>query len=284
VDISCIISSGDVELYVLGLLPADEARKMEQLIQLFPELKEEADRIGETLEAAAMQTAHSPGPMAKERIVQALAGLKQSDDQQKEARPPLRSIPIIEEEEIAGAKVITLKKEKRNYLAAASFIGFLISMGAVVYLIAQNLKNQEKIASLEEQVQTTSRHYTQLKEQAATNEQLVQMMQDKNYTPIQLQNVPGKPDATVQVFWNKQSKEVYLMDVSLPEAPAGKQYQLWAIVDGKPVNAGLLNNRKKHMQKMQDFQKAEAFAVTLEKQGGSPTPTMEEMYVMGKTS
>ena len=29
---------------------------------------------------------------------------------------------------------------------------------------------------------------------------------------------------------------------------------------------------------------AEAFAITLEKQGGSKTPTMSEMYVMGKVS
>ena len=33
---------------------------------------------------------------------------------------------------------------------------------------------------------------------------------------------------------------------------------------------------------MKVFEKAEAFAITLEKQGGNPTPTKEEMYVMGK--
>ena len=35
---------------------------------------------------------------------------------------------------------------------------------------------------------------------------------------------------------------------------------------------------------MFDFVKADAFAITLEKAGGSPTPTKNEMYVLGKTS
>ena len=37
-----------------------------------------------------------------------------------------------------------------------------------------------------------------------------------------------------------------------------------------------------HIQKMKSFGHAEAFAITLEKTGGSPTPTMDEMYVISK--
>jgi anti-sigma-K factor RskA len=33
---------------------------------------------------------------------------------------------------------------------------------------------------------------------------------------------------------------------------------------------------------MKNIPKAEAFAITLEKAGGSPTPTLTAMYVMGK--
>mgnify|MGYP003549478745 FL=1 len=35
------------------------------------------------------------------------------------------------------------------------------------------------------------------------------------------------------------------------------------------------------VQEMKSVDKAQAFAITLEKEGGNPTPTMEEMYVMG---
>ncbi len=83
-------------------------------------------------------------------------------------------------------------------------------------------------------------------------------------------------------MWNVNTKEVYVADVSLPEVPSDKQYQLWAIVDGKPVDAGMLSDAKNLAQKMKVFEKAEMFAITLEKKGGSPTPTMEAMYVAGK--
>jgi anti-sigma-K factor RskA len=66
--------------------------------------------------------------------------------------------------------------------------------------------------------------------------------------------------------------------------PTGKQYQLWAIVDGKPVDAGMIATKKGiyHIQKMKSFGSVQAFAITLEKAGGSPIPTMDEMIVQAK--
>jgi hypothetical protein len=63
---------------------------------------------------------------------------------------------------------------------------------------------------------------------------------------------------------------VYLSSVKLPVAPEGKQYQLWAIVDGKPVDAGLLDNPET-FEKMKSLGNAQAFAISLEAKGGSTT-------------
>ena len=38
-----------------------------------------------------------------------------------------------------------------------------------------------------------------------------------------------------------QSKDVYLLVNHLPKPVPDKQYQLWAIVDGKPVDAGIFD-------------------------------------------
>ena len=67
----------------------------------------------------------------------------------------------------------------------------------------------------------------------------------------------------------------------MQQVPSGKQYQLWAIVDGKPVDAGLITDCI-GLCKMKRIDRAQAFAITLEKAGGSPTPTLTEMYVFGK--
>jgi anti-sigma-K factor RskA len=70
----------------------------------------------------------------------------------------------------------------------------------------------------------------------------------------------------------------------LPQAPADKQYQLWAIVDGVPQDAGVItkNDKTIRIQKMKSFGniKVNAFAITLEKEGGNPTPK-GQMYVLG---
>ena len=69
----------------------------------------------------------------------------------------------------------------------------------------------------------------------------------------------------------------------MPQPQAGQQYQLWAIVDGKPVDAGMVEiDPGKALHRMKNIPKAEAFAITLEKAGGSPTPTLTAMFVMGK--
>ena len=94
------------------------------------------------------------------------------------------------------------------------------------------------------------------------------------------------PAAHATICWNTKTKEVYVGFSNLPAPPSGKQYQLWAIADGKPVDLGVIDKAidTAAIQKMKVTEKAQAFAVTLEKSGGSPTPTLEEMYAVGSTN
>ncbi len=70
---------------------------------------------------------------------------------------------------------------------------------------------------------------------------------------------------------------------SLPKTPTGKQYQLWCIIDGKLVDMGVIDKEFENKVLTIKAPKGSvvAFAITLEKQGGSKTPTLEEMYVIG---
>ena len=122
-DLSCIISSGDLELYVVGLFPEEERRQMEQLIPLFPELRAEADRISETLEAAAMQTGRAPRAAVKDKLMADIrdagsAAVNVSDNAASEAT----TLPAHH-----GAIIVPMKRRKKNYLAAASLTGLVIN-------------------------------------------------------------------------------------------------------------------------------------------------------------
>jgi anti-sigma-K factor RskA len=282
VDLSCIISSGDLELYILGMLPGEEANKITQLAILFPEVQEELNRISESLEALGSVSAATPSAWVKDNIMGKLAEIKK--EEQKVVPFGSNTLRKIENEEPPKkTPVIELPQaNKSSWLLAASFIGLIFSLGALFYFISQNNRNQTELASLKQQADTLRQNAALQQQQILAYSATMQMLHSDNYKKIELTNVPGKPSAMAQVMWDTKTKEVYVADVSLPQTPSDKQYQLWAIVDGKPVDAGILSDVKNMAQKMKVFEKADAFAITLEKKGGSPTPTMEEMYVMGK--
>ena len=71
-----------------------------------------------------------------------------------------------------------------------------------------------------------------------------QTLSGSNMQIIALKGVEKHPEAKATVFWDQKTKEVYLNAESLPKAPEGMQYQLWAIADGKPVNAGMYSEEK----------------------------------------
>ena len=72
---------------------------------------------------------------------------------------------------------------------------------------------------------------------------------------------------------------------NLPAPTSGKQYQLWAILNGQPVDLGVIPNdifvqKKALLLTMKNTIGAQAFAITLEKMGGNPTPE-GQMYTLG---
>jgi len=116
----------------------------------------------------------------------------------------------------------------------------------------------------------------------ATQEQLA-IMSDPRTDVILLKGTGLEPDARARIYWDREGSAVHLDVMRLPEPPAGKQYQLWALVDGVPVDAGVfaMGGEVPLLRSMKGVAAAQAFAVTIEQAGGSPTPTLEAMVLMG---
>lgn len=163
------------------------------------------------------------------------------------------------------------KKEINNYpiwMKAAS-VAVLFGLGYLGYEV--NLKSN--------QLQKIAKNNTELSSKISDLEQMNSVIM--NSKRIELKGVEKHPNLIADVYWHT-SKKVFLEIKNLPAAPTGKQYQLWAIVDGKPIDMGMYSAKKDStIQEMKSVDNAQAFAVTLEKEGGNATPTMEEMYVMG---
>lgn len=173
-----------------------------------------------------------------------------------------------------------------KWVTIAAFILLLASLALnyVYFGKYNNYKEKYDILYAQHQNLATDKQFYRTRSEQL--EQSVYAMSDPATKTVHLPGTAPHPDATATVYWNTNSSEVYLHVNKLPLPAADKQYQLWAIVDGKPVDVGVfdISSDRALVLKMRSATNVQMFAVTLEKKGGAPAPTMEQMYVAGKVN
>jgi anti-sigma-K factor RskA len=257
------IASGILEAYVLGSVSPQEKQEVECLSKIYPEIKTELTTIEETMETYAKMHEVKPSTDLKAKIFAQM----NFHDEVKENNGVLENIKdeIVERE----VKVITIWS--RVAVAASVVFGLMFGW---------TYQNSQKISS--ELAKTKAKMDTEMTLKS-NSESLLALFKDSKNVPMELKGVEKSPESKVMAFWNKETEEMKIMVENLPATPKGKQYQVWGIVDGKPVDMGMidLNFENKILAMKVPRGNIAAFAITLEKQGGSPTPTLEEMYVIG---
>jgi len=265
-DIQKYISSGVLEAYVLGDLLEAELNEVERLAELHPEIKDEITLIEESLRAIGKKTAIEPPVELKNQI---LGQIDRMEDEESGDEKPSRVIPIE-------------KAERRwRFLVAASVTIALISMITAINYYQKWKSTEVELEDLITQNQRLAENFDQVNRQFDKAFSDLQILKNKDFSEIELKGLEISPESLVLVYWNQSSREVYLNINSLPVPDKDKQYQLWAIVDGKPVDIGVFEFDLSGIQKMKDITNAAAFAITLEPLGGSVSPTLEAMYVLG---
>lgn len=259
-----IISSGLLELYVAGLTSVEETAQVVSYMQLNPEVLAAVHEIEDSLESYAQAQSIAPDKSLKEKIFASLPV--------EEPIVPLPQIPVSEN------KVVKMQAYWK-WVAAASII-IATGSGVLNYqFYKQNNSLGNHLQQLEDELSVAKQGMNNLKQD-------LNVVQSKYSESIRLNGLNETPDAVAKIFWLKNTGEVYIDPSNLPNIPSGKQFQLWAIVDGQPVDAGLIitssNGSKFRIQKMKTFGKAQAFAITIENEGGSASPTLNKMVVMGK--
>lgn len=267
-----IISSGLLELYAIGLASPEETKQVEEWIKQYPEIKQELDAIEVSLESYAQAHAIEPSSSVKEKIFSQL----------KNEHQDTNDIPS-KNYNNTQHKVYRIPAYFR--IAAAAMLILLLGSVAINYSYYTKYQSaNSKYESANNELQVAQEKIKQNEQANLAMKTDINVMSDKNAQPVVLKGTEKEPDALAKIYWMKNTGEVYIDPSNLPEVPEGKQYQLWAIVDGKPLDGGMISTKKGiyHIQKMKTFGKAQAFAITLEKAGGSPTPTMDQMYVIAK--
>jgi len=267
------IESGILELYVLGQLSAQEQLEVQAMASTYPEVKQEMEAIEIAMEKYAVQNAVKPSVGLENKIFERIG------------------IAIPQQE----AKVISLNAEQRTdypakirslRLALVACIALLIVSVAALYSAHSDLGSaRDQIASLSADREKFSSTVNYMKATNADLNKIVAIADDPSWKTIKLAGQKNPGDNMV-VYWHPKDKHVMVNTnkMVLPANDKAHQYQLWALVNGKPVDLGVFDVNADSSQilvNMKEIGIAQAFAVTLEQRGGSPTPTMEQMMVMG---
>ena len=283
-NIQAYIASGILEEYVLGTVSPQEKQEVECMSHIYPEIKQELMRTESALEEYALLHQTTPPASLKESIFSQMNFDEPVDfDENEEVNAKIIALgkqpegtivsPLAEE-----SNVVSLVGNQPTWPKLAVAAAILLGMFAGYN--AMQLSNLKKVNSeLALKVETVNKDLEY-------NAVLANLYRNPSYKVIHMEGLEKSPQSAVAAFWNVKTNEVLLDVQNLPDAPNGKQYQLWSIVDGVPVDIGMLDDAfNGKVLKMKDTKTGSvAFAITLEKEGGSPTPTMDDMFVMGKVS
>lgn len=271
-DIKLFIESGILELYVLGDVSAAERRLVEAMIQKHPAVKAEVEEIENALESYSLENAVNPPEKQRARILNSLL-INLADDR-----------IFSKKETVTEPTVFTMRPPVTGgfykYAFAASVALLLASVAAIYSLSSKLHEKSQQLLAANAQNQHIAKAVNNMNDQLG-------VFRDTSYKMLHLKGTKNLPAGNMMLAWSPARKKVMidLKSLNMPVNDSKHQYQLWAMVGGKPVDLGVFDKVEDDtlaMKEMKPVASAEAFAVTREPKGGSSNPTMSQMIVVGR--
>lgn len=281
------MESGILELYVLGDLTPEEKLKVEEMAALYPEVKAELAEIERTLGELADSYAIEPSENLRDRFLNNLSFNKEEENNTHVSSPFIenRQKDILDD---TKDNIIPLNNSKLNfykYSFAACFALLILSLAALFTVYNSLQESKEQLAVLQSSNQDYANQVNFLDKKVESTNEMLSIYTNPDFKMVELKGTANSPESKMLVAFNPKEQKVMIdmKNISLPAHDENHQYQLWALVDGKPVDLGVFDGISSEavMKKMKAIDKAQAFAVTLEPKGGSVNPTLEKMMVMG---
>jgi anti-sigma-K factor RskA len=269
------IPEDDLVLFEMGVLSAGEAAKVRAHLKECDECAAALQRasISDAMLAFALRP-ESPSPAARSKF---LASLKDA--------------PVV-------ATVLPFQRPRTRQPALSFLPVWSLGLAAAVLLVAavvlftQNRnyarQNQAQLAEINAQQQQL-----QIEQTRAASAQkaaaVLTTLQSPDTARFLLTSSPTPPQPQIRTFFRKSTGQIVVIASKLPALPAGKTYELWFIgTDGKPpLAAGTFSpdaqgNVTASVSEVPGGVDAKLFAVTVEKDGGSPVATSPIIFSGGQ--
>ncbi|MDI1233423.1 MAG: anti-sigma factor [bacterium] len=253
------LKNGDqLNLYLMGLLPEQEALEVENLLINNPELLIESKDTEDALLGYANEFRQTPPPSLKSKIMGEIETLNQANIVTQKAP-------------------IEIKKSFNWYSIAASVL-LCVSVGLGYTLVQKNARIDDLTAKIvANDLQLAENNST-----TASYRETLNSLYQNDVQQVKLKSTDTAKNVFATFFYNKSKKQLLIHQGNLEERRDGMQYQVWALIDGKPISAGVFDaaSDSDSLKVIKTDLNAQLFAVSIEKRGGAETPTPERIILI----
>jgi anti-sigma-K factor RskA len=246
----------------MGALSPAESMEVEKMCAAHPEVAQEMARVQDAVNNYASAHARHPNPKVRTELLEKIS--------KGGGKGKIRHL--------RNPYELTYK-----YLIAACIASLIISTFASVFFYQKWSEAEDRYVILSTEKNTVAQNLNQVKFEYDKLNHDMSVMRDPAITIVTLRAVDSTKYYMAHVMWNKYSKQTFIDVSDLPVPPAGQQYQLWALMEGQPTDAGVFDMTGLGMQKLKPVQAADMWAVTMEPMGGSVAPTMDQMVLLSKS-
>ncbi len=263
-DVKEYISSGVLELYAMGTLPSEEMKAVEKMALSHPEVADELALVQDALNTYSSYHARNPRPAVRAEVMEKIESTKG-------------------EKKGKVVKMVSPHELTYKYLIAACIASLIVSTFASVFFYQKWSDAEDRNIAMLNEKNVMVQNLDLVKYEYDKVNHDMSVMRDPAMTIITLNATDSTKYYKALVMWNKYTHQTFIDVADLPVPGNDKQYQLWALVGGQPVDAGVFDMADAAgMQRMKQVIEADVWAVTLELKGGSAAPTMEQMYLISK--
>lgn len=254
------IESGILELYVSGNLSAEEMNEIIEMASIHPIIRREIEKI----ESALIHLSGSVSPRLSGKNYETIKN------------------------QVLGKPVIDFAARNKKF-AILGWAASFIFIAGFIYQYQQQTKATGLLNETQNSKVVLESEVNNLNLKIKTTENVLAIIRDKNNEVIKLGGQTISPESYAHVYWNKATQTVYVDGAGLPEPPEGMVYQVWSLKLNPltPTSIGLMNDfvsQDNKIFKVENTDGAEAFGITLEPEGGSAAPNLEQLYALGTVS
>ena len=243
------LNSGLLDKYLIGTTTASETLKVESYISAYPEVKEEYDLLQDQLELVANAEAIQPPFGTLDNILEGL-----------DEKPVIKMQP---------------QRRATPWYSIAASIAALIFAGTSFLLYDQN-------RSLLDENNTIAEEIFDLRDDIQDNNNKLddvmrQFMRLNNPETAKyvLRGNDRAKDLKTVAYINPIDKSSLIDVISLPEISEEQSYQLWAQMQDKMVNLGILDASDRKLKSVPYIEDALSLNITIEPKGGNKNASLE---------